>query len=55
MPFKSLKQSSACFSTNGFGGKVDCKEWAGHTDYKNLPNKKKPKKKGMESGMNVKK
>jgi len=39
MPFKSKKQSAACFATKGFGGKVDCKEFAAHTDYKSLPKK----------------
>lgn len=36
MPFKSRKQSKACFATHGFGNKVDCKEWAHATNYKNL-------------------
>lgn len=40
MPFQSSQQSKACFATGGFGGKVDCKEWAGKTDYKKLPEKK---------------
>lgn len=40
MPFKSKKQSSACFATGGFGGKVDCEEWANKTNYKSLPKKK---------------
>lgn len=40
MPFDSKKQSAACFATGGFGGKVNCKEWASHTDYKSLPDKK---------------
>lgn len=38
MPFKSKKQSSACFATNGWGGKVDCKRWA-HKTYNKLPKK----------------
>lgn len=49
MPFKSLKQSKMCFSTNGFGGKVNCKEFAKDTNYKKLPErapKKSTKKKG---------
>lgn len=45
MPFQSQQQSKACFATHGFGGKVDCKEWATKTDYKKLPNKK-----GMSKG-----
>lgn len=39
MPFKSSQQSKACFASKGFGGKVDCKEWAGKTNYKTLPKK----------------
>lgn len=42
-PFKNVKQSKACFATNGFGGKVDCKEFAKETNYKKLPEKVKPK------------
>lgn len=38
MPFKSLKQSKACFATHGFGNKIDCKEWAAATNYKNMKN-----------------
>lgn len=30
----------ACFATNGFGGKIDCEEWAKDTNYKSLPKKK---------------
>jgi len=30
MPFETPKQRKACFATGGFGGKVDCKEWARH-------------------------
>lgn len=33
MPFKSSKQSKACFATNGFNGKIDCEEWAKETNY----------------------
>lgn len=40
MPFKSKKQSDACFASKGFGGKVDCEEWAKKTNYKKLPKKK---------------
>lgn len=54
MPFESKQQSKACFATHGFGGKVDCKEWADKTNYKSLP-KKKSKKHGMQSGLGVKK
>ena len=36
MPFKSKKQSKACFATHGFGNKIDCDEWAKATDYKNI-------------------
>jgi hypothetical protein len=39
MPFQSKAQSKACFATGGFGGKVDCKEFADKTDYKDLPEK----------------
>ena len=45
MPFKSVKQSKACFSSKGFGGKVDCKEFAKETNYKKLPEKKTETKK----------
>jgi hypothetical protein len=41
MPFKSKAQSKACFATKGFGGKVDCKEFADKTNYKSLPSKVK--------------
>lgn len=40
MPFSSKQQSKACFATGGFGGKVDCEEWAHKTDYKHIPKKK---------------
>lgn len=39
MPFKSKAASKACFATKGFGGKVNCKEFASKTNYKALPNK----------------
>lgn len=39
MPFSSKNQSAKCFSTKGFGGKVNCREFASHTNYKNLPKK----------------
>jgi hypothetical protein len=44
MPFESKQQSKACFATGGFGGSVDCEEWAHKTNYKKLPHKKKKKK-----------
>jgi hypothetical protein len=40
MPFKNLRQSQACFSTHGFGGKVNCKEFADKTNYNSIPKKK---------------
>jgi hypothetical protein len=39
MPFRSKQQSKACFATGGFGGKVDCREWAKHTNYSKLKNR----------------
>lgn len=39
MPFKSTKQSAACFASKGWGGKVDCKKWAHKTNYKKLSKK----------------
>lgn len=40
MPFKSKSQWKACFASKGFGGKVDCEEWAKKTKkFKKLPNK----------------
>lgn len=45
MPFKSSQQSKACFASKGFGGKVDCKEWADKTNYKKIPKKVTSKKK----------
>lgn len=44
MPFKSYRQSKACFATKGFGGKVNCKEFASKTNYSKLPSKAKSKK-----------
>src|SRR5688572_10369209 len=50
MPFKSKKQMKACFASDGFNGKVDCKEWARETkNTKSLPNKKE------EGGYNMRK
>jgi len=46
MPFKSDKQRKACFATDGFGGEVDCEEWAKKT--KDKKSKKKGKKKFSE-------
>lgn len=43
MPFKSTSQQKACYATNGFGGKVNCKEWQKETP-KKLPKKAKKKK-----------
>ena len=41
MPFKSQQQWKACFASQGFGGKVDCEEWAKKTKkFKHLPRKK---------------
>lgn len=39
MPFVSKKQWKKCFVSKGFGGKVDCGEWARKTKkkYKKLP------------------
>jgi len=44
MPFLSKAQSKKCFVTKGFGGKVDCEEWARKTDYKSIPDKIKKSK-----------
>ena len=44
MPFLSKKQQKACYATNGFGGKVNCKEWSDKAKQKLLPNKVKKKK-----------
>jgi hypothetical protein len=45
MPFKSKAAMRACFASNGFGGKVNCRLWAKHTkNIKALPNKVKRKK-----------
>lgn len=43
MPFKSKKQSAACFASGGFGGKVNCKEYAKKTNYSKLPVRVKSK------------
>ena len=52
MPFKSKKQSAACFASRGFGGKVDCEKWAHKTNYKSLPKRKKKEK--MSEGLSFK-
>jgi len=44
MPFKSKKQSAACFASGGFGGSVNCLKWAKKTHYKKLPTRVKKKK-----------
>lgn len=44
MPFKSKKQAAKCFATGGFGGKVNCNEFAAKTNYKKIPKKVKRKK-----------
>lgn len=45
MPFTSKNQSKKCFATGGFGGKVNCHEWAAKTNYRRLPKKAKAAKK----------
>lgn len=47
MPWKSEKQRKACFATKGFGGKVDCRKYGGHT-------KGKPAAKNVTSSKNKK-
>lgn len=45
MPFKSKAQVRACFGSGGFGGKVNCREWAHKTkNIKSLPSKVKSNK-----------
>lgn len=44
MPFASKAQMKKCFATKGFGGKVDCEEWARKTKFSNLPEKVSKKK-----------
>lgn len=44
MPFLSKAQMKKCFATDGFGGKVDCEEWASETDFSSLPEKVTKKK-----------
>lgn len=44
MPFVSKKQQAACYATNGFGKKVNCKEWSSKTIQKSLPKKAVKKK-----------
>ena len=51
MPFKSKAQSDKCFATGGFGGAVDCEEWASQTDYSSLPQRLNPSRiKGGKKG-----
>ena len=45
MPFVSKKQQKACYASNGFGGKVDCKKWSKVTNQKSLPTKAPKSKK----------
>lgn len=45
MPFKSRKQQSACYASNGFGGKVNCEKWSKMTNQKTLLKTAKSKKK----------
>jgi hypothetical protein len=45
MPFKSKSQQAACYSTKGFGGKVDCAKWSKMTNQKALPKKVTKKRK----------
>lgn len=45
MPFKSAKQQKACYSSKGFGGKVDCKQWSSETNQKSLSKTASKKKK----------
>lgn len=45
MPFRSKAQSDKCFATGGFGGAVDCEEWASKTDYSSLPKRLNPPRK----------
>jgi hypothetical protein len=40
MPFKSKAQAKACWASGGFGGKVDCEEWAKKTNFKKIPKRK---------------
>lgn len=43
-PFASKKQQAACYATNGFGGKVNCKKFSKETNQKSLPKSVKQKK-----------
>jgi len=50
MPLKSKAQWKACFASKGFGGRVDCGEWAKISKgYKDLPKKIKKKKNKKKS------
>ena len=39
MPFASKSQARACYATKGFGGGVNCAEWASKTNFGKLKNK----------------
>lgn len=45
MPFSSKAQMKKCFVTGGFGGRVDCEEWARKTDFSSLPERVTKRKK----------
>lgn len=45
MPFRSRQQQKMCYATNGFGGKVNCKQWSKKTNQKSLPKKVSSKNK----------
>ena len=39
MPFKSKSQARACYASKGFGGGVNCAEWAKKTNFGKLTEK----------------
>lgn len=39
MPFKSKSQARACYASKGFGGGVNCAEWAKKTNFGKLKEK----------------
>ena len=50
MPFSSKKQARACYATKGFGGGVNCAEWAKKTNFGKLTEKvHKPKRTNHKS------
>ena len=50
MPFKSKSQHRACYATKGFGGGVNCAEWAKKTNFGKLTEKvHKPKRTNHKS------